>query len=150
MQAIWCDHPKATHAVGVRLGQAAQPGTVVALIGELGAGKTLFARGVGQGLGVQSLVTSPTYVMVQEHTQARLPFWHMDWYRLSHLGDLEPLGFDDCLHASGVVLIEWADRFPSALPKDRLVVTIEHRGTARELIVRATGPRHASLEAHLG
>jgi tRNA threonylcarbamoyladenosine biosynthesis protein TsaE len=134
-----------THALGVRLGEAASPGTVIALRGDLGAGKTALAQGIGAGLGVRG-VRSPTFVILQLHEGGRLQLWHGDWYRLSDPDELEHLGFDDALAAGGVVVVEWAERFPEALPADHLVVELVDQGQGRRASLRATGPAHRHLE----
>lgn len=141
------DSPEETHALGVALGRAAPPGTVIALQGDLGAGKTLLAKGIGAGLGVPGLIQSPTFVIVQEHPGGRLPFWHGDLYRLGDASELEHLGLDDLLEAGGVVVIEWAERFPEVLPADHLWVRLEeHREGHRRIEIIAHGPRHRLLE----
>ena len=139
-----------TFALGERLGALAFPGTVVSLIGDLGAGKTVFARGVGAGLKVCTHMASPTFVVVHTHEGGRLPLWHADLYRINEEEELEQLGLYDVLDADGVVVIEWAERFPDVLPADRLEITLEHSAQGRALAVRATGPRHEALSKSLG
>jgi tRNA threonylcarbamoyladenosine biosynthesis protein TsaE len=150
MTQLFLDSPAKTHALGVRLGRAAGPGTVVALVGDLGAGKTVFSRGVGEGLDVQTRVSSPTFIIVQTHEGGRLPFWHADFYRLSMDDELEQLGLEDVLEGPGIVVVEWADRFWDALPNDRLEITLTDAGSGRDIQIHATGPKHAALEATLG
>jgi tRNA threonylcarbamoyladenosine biosynthesis protein TsaE len=149
MNTVLTRNESETFALGARLGRAAEPGIVVALIGELGAGKTVFARGVGEGLAVETRVSSPTFILVQTHEGGRLPYWHADFYRLTHLEDLEQLGLDEVLEGAGVTVIEWADRFPDALPVDRLEVRFDDDVEGRRITLRATGPRHEALEAIL-
>ena len=149
MPTLYIPSPQAMLELGARLGAAAHPGTVVALHGDLGAGKTVLARGVGQGLGVTTRVASPTFVLVQAHEGGRLPLWHADLYRLDDPEELEQLGLDEMLEGPGVTLVEWADRFPAVLPDDHLVLAIAHEGEARRVTLHATGPRHAALEAAL-
>jgi len=149
MTTVHTPDPGATHALGERLGQAAEPGTVVALIGDLGAGKTVFARGVGAGLAVETRVSSPTFIIVQTHEGGRLPYWHADFYRLSRADDLEQLGLDEVLDGPGVTVIEWADRFLDILPADRLEVRIDEDGQGRRITLHGTGPKHRQLEANL-
>jgi tRNA threonylcarbamoyladenosine biosynthesis protein TsaE len=147
MSTLQLANPAATHALGVALGRAAFPGAVLALVGELGAGKTGIARGIAEGLAVPGRVTSPTFVIVQVHDGGRLPFAHADLYRLGDASELDAIGFADVLAAGGVVAVEWADRFPDALPADRLVIALSEAGDARVAELTATGPRHAALEA---
>ena len=144
MRTILLKTAEDTHALGFRLALAAGPGTFLALVGDLGAGKTALVRGLGEGLAIPSRVQSPTFLLVQVHEGGRLPLWHADLYRLSDLDELEILGLDE--HLDGVVAVEWADRFPDALPADRLEVRLHHDPRGRRAELHATGPRHAALE----
>lgn len=146
MRTVHTTSAEHTRALGAALGRAARPGTVIALQGELGAGKTVLAKGVGEGLGVATRVQSPTFILVQAHGGGRLPFWHADLYRLGEAGELVHLGLDELLEGGGVVVIEWADRFPEVLPADRLEVRLSGEGDRRTVVLRATGPRHRALE----
>jgi len=114
-----------TRALGERLGRTLAAGDTVALVGELGAGKTSFVQGLARGLGVGGNVSSPTFTIVKEHDDGRIPLFHVDFYRLEHAGELAAIGFDDYFERGGVVVVEWADRFPGALPPGRIGVRIE-------------------------
>lgn len=140
---LHCADVEATRALGRRVGALAVPGTVLALDGDLGAGKTVFAKGVGEGLAVPTRVTSPTFVLVALHEDGRLPLWHVDLYRLADGEDLDDLELDEAVE--GVLLVEWASRFRDALPADRLDIALEHDGDARIVRLDATGPRHQAL-----
>lgn len=91
-------------------------GDSVALCGGLGAGKTHFAKGIAAGLGSSSTITSPTFALVNEIEDGRLPLFHFDFYRVESIEELLRIGWDDYLDEPGVVLVEWADRFPELLP----------------------------------
>ena len=93
-----------------------QAGDVLALVGDLGAGKTQWVKGLAAGLGSEAEVTSPTFTLIQEYPGGRLPLYHMDCYRLEEAGELLGIGIDDYLDGHGVVVIEWADKFPELLP----------------------------------
>jgi tRNA threonylcarbamoyladenosine biosynthesis protein TsaE len=150
MQRALYTSPEQTLALGERLGVHAPPGTVVALVGDLGVGKTLLARGVGRGLGITSLVTSPTFVLMMNHEGGRLPLAHADLYRLCDEEEAELIGLPEALASGGVALVEWADLLPGLLPDDHLRLTLRWlpgRPGEREVELCATGPRHASLEA---
>lgn len=137
-----------TLAIGRRLGRAAEAGDVVALIGDLGAGKTHLAKGMAEGLGAATAreVASPTFVLCREYLGGRIPFYHLDAYRLRGAADLEAIGSDDILAGDGASAVEWADRAAEALPVDRLEVRLEVAGeTSRRLTLRARGPRAARL-----
>jgi tRNA threonylcarbamoyladenosine biosynthesis protein TsaE len=129
----------ATLALGARLGETAHDGAVLALIGELGAGKTTLAQGVGQGLRVTDLVTSPTFQIMSLHA-GRLQLIHVDLYRLGDGSELQELGLDDWVGVSGVALVEWADRFPDELPSDRLELRLSYVGDHRSATLSAHGP----------
>jgi len=116
--------PDATRAVAAALGPLLEPGDVVSLVGDLGAGKTAFAQGLAAGLGVAGPVTSPTFTIVQEY-EGRLPVAHVDVYRLDTVQDLYDLGFDELIDDGRVTIVEWGDLIAQALPPDRLVVRIE-------------------------
>jgi tRNA threonylcarbamoyladenosine biosynthesis protein TsaE len=137
----------ATEAFGRRLGSLLFPGTVVALIGPLGAGKTHLVRAVAEGLGVTDarVVTSPTFVLIQEY-EGRLPIYHFDAYRLRGAGDLIDLGVHEYFEGDGVCLVEWADRAQEILPQEHLrlelVVVSE---TARRAVLKGVGGRYEAL-----
>src|SRR5215470_577446 len=116
----------ATEAFGRRLGELLFPGAVVALVGQLGAGKTHLTRAVAEGLGVRNpaAVNSPTFVLIQEYP-ARLPIYHFDAYRLSGPREFAELGVDEYFRGDGVCLVEWADKVESTLPVDHLRIEIE-------------------------
>src|SRR5512145_3164524 len=112
---------RATHALGARLGRLLRPGDVVALVGDLGAGKTQLVRGACAGAGVAPAdVSSPTFAIVQTY-RGRLPVHHADLYRLGDLDELYATGFMDLLGGEGAMLVEWADRIAGWLPPVRLV-----------------------------
>jgi tRNA threonylcarbamoyladenosine biosynthesis protein TsaE len=115
--------PDRTRAVGRELGRVAEPGTVLALIGELGAGKTQLAKGVAEGLGVRSVVNSPTFVLMNEHV-GRLRLYHIDAYRLEDPEEAAAAGLLDEREAGGVTVIEWSDRLSGWLPADRLELSL--------------------------
>ena len=91
-------------------------GDVLALVGDLGAGKTHFTKGIVAGLGCDAAVTSPTFTLVHEYRSGRLPVFHFDFYRLESPGELFNIGWDDYLDARGITVVEWADKFPDLLP----------------------------------
>jgi tRNA threonylcarbamoyladenosine biosynthesis protein TsaE len=142
--------PGETESFGYAMGQLLRGGDVLALIGELGVGKTALVRGIVAGLGVPAaLVSSPTFSIVHEY-QARLPVIHIDLYRLQKLEDMESIGLSDYLTDDVAVAIEWADRFPQLLPEDRLEVRLAHRTrTTRRARVEARGSRSRSLLARI-
>jgi tRNA threonylcarbamoyladenosine biosynthesis protein TsaE len=132
-----------TRALGERLGKALRAGDVLALLGDLGTGKTVLAKGILAGLGGRDEATSPSFTLVNVY-EAPLPVYHLDFYRLGREEDVESLGFRDLLDGRGVVLVEWADRVPTCLPADRLEVTLRRIDDRRRALrLRALGPSAA-------
>jgi len=113
-----CQLPEETQAAGVELAQSAVSGAVLALHGDLGAGKTELVKGLAVGLGSDDAVSSPTFTLVHEYRGGRLPLFHFDWYRLERVEELEEVGYYDYLDQRGITVIEWAAKFPSALPPE--------------------------------
>ncbi len=114
-----------TFQLGAAMAKEAGPGDVIALVGDLGVGKTVFAKGFAEGLGITSPITSPTFTIVCEYEEGRLPLYHFDVYRIEDIEELFEIGFEDYLYGDGVCLIEWADRFLEELPEETTVVTIQ-------------------------
>jgi tRNA threonylcarbamoyladenosine biosynthesis protein TsaE len=136
------DSPEATRAFAARLAAVAEPGDVVCLWGDLGAGKTVFAKGFGAGLGVQDTISSPSFVLMGEYS-GRLPLFHIDLYRLASAAEAFDGGLLDDRQAAGVVLIEWPDRLGTAIPDDRLDVRIDGGGDEpRRIRTIAHGASH--------
>ncbi len=146
MNVVDLSSPAQTHALGQRLGAAAFPGACFALVGDLGAGKTALVRGIGEGLGIERGICSPTFTLVQIHEGGRLPLWHVDLYRLGGADEVEQLGFD-AMEPRTVLAVEWADRFAEELPADRLEIRLEDASPGRRATLIATGPRHTALAA---
>jgi len=113
-----------TEAVAADLGRSLQPGDVIALEGDLGAGKTQFVRGLLRGLGDPRLVSSPTYVLLNVYPGGRLTLFHLDAYRTAGADDLAGIGFEELLDQGGVVAVEWPSRVGELLPARRYTVTL--------------------------
>ena len=111
---------------GEEFGRAAEPPLVVALGGELGAGKTTLVRAICHGYGVTSEVTSPTFALVHEYLGGRSPVFHLDLYRLRGPDDLTNIGWDDIISSMALVLVEWPERAGNRLPPDHLPIALEH------------------------
>jgi tRNA threonylcarbamoyladenosine biosynthesis protein TsaE len=113
-----------TRRLAAELVPDVKAGNVVALVGDLGAGKTEFVKGLAAGLGSPAVVTSPTFTLIHEYLGGRLPLYHMDFYRLSSEDELDEIGFDDYLSQSGICAVEWANRFPERIPGAAIWVTL--------------------------
>nr|WP_288723788.1 tRNA (adenosine(37)-N6)-threonylcarbamoyltransferase complex ATPase subunit type 1 TsaE [uncultured Sellimonas sp.] len=116
---------KETYELGEMLGKSAKQGDVFTLEGDLGVGKTVFTKGLAKGLGVKEEVSSPTFTIVQEYEDGRLPFYHFDVYRIGDIEEMDEIGYEDYIYGDGVCLIEWANLIEEILPKKRTEVRIE-------------------------
>ena len=113
-----------TFKIGKKIAESASAGTVVTLDGDLGVGKTVFAKGFAEGLGIEETIFSPTFTIVNEYEDGRLKLYHFDVYRISDVEEMYEIGCDDYFYGDGVCLIEWASIIEDILPKDRIGVVI--------------------------
>lgn len=114
-----------TYELGLKVGAASKAGDVYTLIGDLGVGKTVFTKGVAQGLGIKEPVSSPTFTIVQIYEEGRLPFYHFDVYRIGDVEEMDEIGYDDYIYGEGVSLIEWANLIEEILPEHYTEIKIE-------------------------
>ena len=130
------DAPEKTAELARRLADVLQPGTVICLDGDLGAGKTLFVQNLAAALGVKGEVTSPTFNLMNVYEEGRLPIFHFDLYRLEQEYELEEIGFYDYAEApDGLVLIEWAEKFPECLPEERIMLQLQRTDVENERLL---------------
>jgi tRNA threonylcarbamoyladenosine biosynthesis protein TsaE len=143
---IWSASVEMTRALGEALARQLAPGDVIALEGELGAGKTNFVQGLARGLGISEDVNSPTFILANEYFSGRVPLYHIDAYRIENAAEARGFGLDDYLNGDGVTVIEWAERVREALPSDVLWITFDYRSeNERQLVFTAYGERAAML-----
>ncbi len=134
-----------TRRLGSELAPLVAPGDVLLLTGDLGAGKTVLAKGLAAGLGVSEPVTSPTFNIMLVH-EGRIPLYHFDLYRLDRPEQLEDVDYYGTLEADGVSIVEWGDQFPQADPGDRVLVRITIEGdTERRIDIAGRGTRGGQL-----
>lgn len=117
--------PEETFETGLRMGERARAGQVYTLAGDLGVGKTVFTQGFAKGLGVEEHVNSPTFTIVQEYEDGRMPFYHFDVYRIGDIEEMDEIGFEEYVAGEGVCLIEWANLIEEILPEERTEILIE-------------------------
>ncbi len=132
-----------TERLGARLGALLRPGDFVGLAGDLGAGKTVFARGVTRGAEVpgEALVSSPTFALVNDYRGGRVPLYHADLYRVKDAEELYDAGFYDLTAGDGAIVVEWIDRVPAAAPEEWLEISIRKISGGRELTIVPHGER---------
>lgn len=140
--------PEQTRRYGVRLGRLLEPGDVICLSGDMGAGKTVFSSGIGEGWGSKKKITSPTYNLVHQHnrTADKNILYHLDCYRMQGVSEVDTIGFDDMLDGDGIIIIEWAERIEDALPEKFLwidLLVVEEK--RRNFILEARGEHYQSL-----
>ena len=114
-----------TVRIAADLAKTLPTGTVIAYLGDLGAGKTAFTAGLAKGLGIEEPISSPTFTIVQVYDDGRLPFYHFDVYRIGDIEEMDEIGFEDYVYGDGVSLIEWANLIDEILPANRTEITIE-------------------------
>lgn len=125
-----------TRALGVEIGKSVKAGAVLALVGDLGAGKTTLTQGILEGLDYEGEVTSPTFSLVQEYVGGRLEVFHFDFYRVEEEGELLDLGWDDYLDRGGVVIVEWPALHEELLPRETVWLCLEHVDGGRKISLR--------------
>ena len=130
--------PEETFEVGRKIGMNAKPGQIYTLTGDLGVGKTVFTQGVAAGLGITEPVNSPTFTIIQEYEDGRLPFYHFDVYRIGDLEEMEEIGYDDYFFGQGICLIEWAELIEEILPEKGLKLPL--RKTLRRVLSTERSP----------
>lgn len=114
-----------TLELGRKLAQEAQPGQIFSLIGDLGVGKTIFTKGMAEGLGITEPVSSPTFTIVQVYEEGRMPFYHFDVYRIGDPEEMEEIGYEDYFYGEGICLVEWANLIEELMPESAICVRIE-------------------------
>lgn len=117
--------PEETYELGKKMGEEAVPGQVICLNGDLGVGKTVFTQGFAAGLGIEGPVNSPTFTIVQQYGEGRLPLYHFDVYRIGDISEMDEIGYEDCFFGNGVCLIEWSGLIEEILPEHVTKVAIE-------------------------
>lgn len=140
-----------TIRIGRRIGSRLLPGDVVALVGELGAGKTQFIKGLAAGAGIANptYISSPSFTLINEYP-GKITFYHIDLFRLGKEKEAEELGLDDYFQGNSITVIEWADKIPSLLPDELLLICIAYTGrNTRSLEISGKGDRYHKLVEEL-
>ena len=130
---------KQTREFGLKLAEQLKPGSVVALIGDLGTGKTALTKYIAEGLGVKQMITSPTFTIVQEYHDGRLPLYHFDVYRVNDVEDMFEIGCEEYFFGNGVCIVEWADLIEEILPEEAICIRIQYGSKDGERIYEISG-----------
>ena len=135
-QIIIMKNESETEVFGMTLAGRLKPGTVVALTGDLGTGKTALTKAIAKGLGIDDVITSPTFNIVKEYRSGRLPLFHFDVYRIGDIEEMYEIGYEEYFYGEGVCVVEWADIIDDIIPDDSLRIHIEYGSTEGERIYR--------------
>lgn len=126
MSELMIENELDTREFGIELAKKLKPGDIIALIGDLGTGKTTLTKSIAEGLGIRDMITSPTFTIVQEYTEGRLPLYHFDVYRICDTEEMYELGYEEYFFGQGVCVVEWADQIMELIPEDSIVIRIEY------------------------
>lgn len=145
---LWTNSVEETMDIGRKLGELVESGTTICLTGDLGTGKTHFTKGFARGLGITDNITSPTFTLINEYAEGRLPFYHFDVYRVHDTEEILDIGYEEYVYGKGVTLIEWADLIEAILPDEFIHVKIEKTASEnqRRITIRAHGKEFAFLK----
>lgn len=135
---IIIENEEMTRRFGTELGQKVKPGTVIALMGDLGTGKTTLTKAIAGGLGIEDVITSPTFTIVKEYDSGRLPLYHFDVYRIGNPDEMYELGYEEYFYGEGVCVVEWADLIEELIPEDAITIHIEYGEREGERIYTCT------------
>lgn len=128
-----------TREFGLKLGKEARSGTVIAMIGDLGTGKTTLTKAIAEGLGVKDIITSPTFNIVKEYDSGRLPLYHFDVYRIGDVEEMFEIGYEEYFFGEGICVVEWADIIEELIPEDAVVIKIQYGASPEERIYEIEG-----------
>ncbi len=137
-ETIILHNEQETIEYGKRLGQQAAPGQILALTGDLGAGKTTLTKSIAAGLGISEMITSPTFTIVKEYHSGRLPLYHFDVYRIGDIDEMYELGYEEYFFGSGLCVVEWADLIEELIPEEAMWISIAYGEREEERICTCT------------
>lgn len=134
MEKIVMKNEQDTINFGLELAKRLKPGSVIALIGDLGTGKTALTKAIAEGMGIKQMITSPTFTIVQEYHDGRLPLYHFDVYRICGVEEMYEIGYEEYFYGQGVCIVEWADLIIDIIPEDAIKIYIEYGKLSDERI----------------
>ena len=141
IKRILIENEAALYSFGLKLSESLKAGDVIALVGDLGAGKTTLTKAIAKGLGIGEMITSPTFTIVQEYEGGRLPLYHFDVYRICHAEEMYELGYEEYFYGPGVCVVEWANLIEALIPADSIKITLSYGTEENQRILEIEGER---------
>ncbi len=138
MKTIYINNEKDTEKFGFELAKVLKQGDVIALVGDLGTGKTALTKYIAKGIGIKGVITSPTFTIVKEYNEGRLPLYHFDVYRVEDIDEMYEIGYEEYFFGKGVSIVEWADKIEEIIPKKAKIIFIEYGDNPNERIYKCT------------
>lgn len=148
MVKIYLDGEEQTKEIGYKLGKLLTPGSVICLIGDLGAGKTTMTQSLARAIGVDDYITSPTFTIVNEY-EGRMPLYHFDVYRIGSSDEMYDIGYDEYINGDGVCIIEWANLIDDILPDEYLYIELKYKDMSREMTLNPVGEKYEKIVEEL-
>ena len=148
MVKIYLDGEEQTKEIGYKLGKLLTPGSVICLIGDLGAGKTTMTQSLAKAIGVDDYITSPTFTIVNEY-EGDMPLYHFDVYRIGSSEEMYDIGYDEYINSDGVCIIEWANLINDILPDEYLDIELSYNGMGREMVLKPIGEKYKKIVEEL-
>ena len=148
MVKIYLEDENKTKEIGYKLGKLLTPGSVICLIGDLGAGKTTMTQSLAKSLEVDDYITSPTFTIVNEY-EGRMPLYHFDVYRIGSSDEMYDIGYEDYINGEGVCIIEWANLIEDILPDEYLYIELKYKEMSREMILNPVGEKYEKIVEEL-
>ena len=148
MVNIYLEDENKTKEIGYKLGKLLTPGSVICLIGDLGAGKTTMTQSLAKSLAVDDYITSPTFTIVNEY-EGKMPLYHFDVYRIGSSDEMYDIGYEDYINGEGVCIIEWANLIEDILPDEYLYIELRYKDMSREMILNPIGKKYEKIVEEL-
>lgn len=148
MVKIYLEDENKTKEIGYKLGKLLTPGSVICLIGDLGAGKTTMTQSLAKALEVDDYITSPTFTIVNEY-EGKMPLYHFDVYRIGSSDEMYDIGYEEYINGEGVCIIEWANLIEDILPDEYLYIELKYKDMSREMILNPVGEKYEKIVEEL-
>ncbi|HBF4284418.1 tRNA (adenosine(37)-N6)-threonylcarbamoyltransferase complex ATPase subunit type 1 TsaE [Clostridioides difficile] len=148
MAKIYLENENKTREIGYKLGKLLKEGSVICLVGDLGAGKTTMTQSLADSLGIEDYITSPTFTIINEY-EGKIPLYHFDVYRIGSSDEMYDIGYDEYVNSNGICIIEWANLIEDILPKEYLNIELKYKAEGREMILTPKGEFYKEIVEEL-